>query len=231
MTCETARELIAALVIDGLSDEERRRLDDHVAGCSACAEELQALMTLWKDLSVAAAPGPTDEARARLAEAIAAIAAEERSGGTRRWTGSRALALRRLLRVAASILIFAAGAASGLAWSALRPEEPSGGPAADTRPTFLVLMRGDAEDPTVEAALDAWIDDLGEDRRLLGGAQISQTDGAWYGPPPEPFDVHGLFELFGYMIISADDLESAREIARSSPHISQRGAVEIWPIR
>lgn len=226
MNCERSRDLIVASVMDGLDDGTSASLARHVEECSNCARELEELTTLWAELAVAALPESEADRSAQVAEVIRAFRSEPDGGPT---AVRKPRGLSPLFRFAASLLLLASGAALGAAWVNGRGgAEP---PPGEAMPTFLVLMRGEGRAPSVSNALDAWIDGLSAEERLVGGAQVSPTDAAWFGPPPEPFAMEGVFELFGYMIIQAADADEAREIAQGSPHIGAQGAVEIWPIR
>ena len=234
MNCERSRDLIVASVMDGLDEETSASLARHLEGCLECARELEELRSLWTQLAVAALPEPQADRSALVAEAIRVFrseadfpaGAEDPSPPTR--TDQPPNRLRPYYRIAASILLVASGAVLGAAWAGRGVVEPT---PAEEMPTFLVLMRGEGRAPDVSNALDAWIDGLSAEERLVGGAQVAAADAAWFGPPPEPFAMEGVFELFGYMIIQATDADEAREIARGSPHIGARGAVEIWPIQ
>lgn len=226
MNCETVRRLLPALVIDGADTDELRRAEAHLSACEECRAEAEALSSLWRLVGPVAAPEPSPRARLRLAEAVSSFRAEAESATVVR--SSRRTRWRTVAQLVASVVVFLGGALTGALVS--RDAEEPGATAADT-PSFLVLMRGNGATPPVSDSMDVWLAGLREESRLIGGGQITEATGTWLGAPPEPFQMSGVFTLFGYIIIQAQDAEEAREIAGAAPHIGMAGAVEIWPLR
>ena len=61
--------------------------------------------------------------------------------------------------------------------------------------------------------------------KLMGGGKIVTQEGATDGPFVEAKEVIG-----GYMIISADSMEEAVEVARESPGVGPGSSIEVRPI-
>jgi len=75
MTHEEGRTLLAAAAVDSLEADEMSSLRDHLAGCLACAEELETLQRVAALLPFATPLEPVDAAvqqriRARLAARV-----------------------------------------------------------------------------------------------------------------------------------------------------------------
>jgi len=62
VTCAGVSELLAAFADGGLEGRERERVEAHVAGCPACAEEVRVLREVLVETRRAAAPSTKDEA-------------------------------------------------------------------------------------------------------------------------------------------------------------------------
>ena len=50
MNCQRANQLIFDSLMNALAPEDRRQLDEHLAGCAICREEATGVETLWQDL-------------------------------------------------------------------------------------------------------------------------------------------------------------------------------------
>jgi hypothetical protein len=50
MNCVRANQLICDSLLGALAPEDRRQLDEHLAGCAACREEATGVEKLWQDL-------------------------------------------------------------------------------------------------------------------------------------------------------------------------------------
>ncbi len=107
-------------------------------------------------------------------------------------------------------------------------------------PKYLVLQRsvpGQSPRPSptqmqdMYAVFNAWKDKF-KDRILDMGAPLTPNrtvvtaSGATDGPFPESKEVIG-----GYMILSAQNLEEALEVARESPPVQMGSSVEVREIR
>lgn len=126
-----------------LDAEARRRLEDHLAACAACAAENRVLSALRR----VAAPPPPAERWDRLADEVADHAAGRARRG--RW-------VRRpgLLRAAAIVLAIAG---ASVLWWTRSDREPEGTTAAAWE-----ALEGTSGAPWNESALPGWftLDDL-----------------------------------------------------------------------
>jgi hypothetical protein len=77
MNCELAQEDIVLAVYGELPDDRMHRLDQHLAHCEACRQEMEAISALYKALSAAPplepSPSLVARARVRLDEALDAM--------------------------------------------------------------------------------------------------------------------------------------------------------------
>lgn len=117
LTCDEARELMPLLALDVLDVDERDVLEDHLAGCSACLEELAAYTDTAASLALALPqqdPSPGLKGRvltaARRARTLPAGSRERREPASI-WRGTRLARLRVSLTglVASVALLLAAG--------------------------------------------------------------------------------------------------------------------------
>lgn len=80
MKCESAQENIALAVWGELPDEQRLQLEQHLAGCEACSNELEAVQALHKAMSLLPVEEPSANllarTRLRLEEALDALPRE-----------------------------------------------------------------------------------------------------------------------------------------------------------
>jgi hypothetical protein len=80
MKCEEAEENIALAVWGEIPDEQRLQLEQHLANCEACSNELEAVQALAKAMSLVPAEEPSANllarARLRLEEALDALPRE-----------------------------------------------------------------------------------------------------------------------------------------------------------
>jgi anti-sigma-K factor RskA len=120
LTCEEARDLVPLLALDALEVDERDVLDDHIAGCTACLEELAGYSETAAALALAL---PQSDPSPALKGHVLAQAARARAlpaGGRSAATPAPAPALGNALRasrwrvsltglVAAVALLLAAG--------------------------------------------------------------------------------------------------------------------------
>ena len=61
MNCEDYGPMLTAYVDGELSDEDRRRLDEHLAGCQRCRDQLAEWTALQEELAMIKFTEPTDE--------------------------------------------------------------------------------------------------------------------------------------------------------------------------
>jgi len=156
MKCDEVRENLAAHLDGEIEGASRRAVDEHLAACPACAEELRASEATWRLLDLIEAPPAPAGFDARL---------RARIGDAPRG---------RLLRMPLPAAAAAAAILAAVGLLALRAREGGEPPAADAPPvpvledlalleSLEVLQAGEAE------ALDR-LDDFGEDDlAVLGG--------------------------------------------------------------
>ena len=65
MNCDDMKAMITAYVDGELGDEERRRLEEHLAGCESCRRELAETRALGEELSMIKFTEPSDEELAK----------------------------------------------------------------------------------------------------------------------------------------------------------------------
>jgi anti-sigma factor RsiW len=118
MRCPSSRRFFSRYLDGELGAWRRRRLDRHLADCSACRAELEADREVWSLLGVAETPAPPDimaQLEARLTRAPLAPASQ-------RWFAPVAYAT--------AVLVFAAAGAAGGVYAAMR--HPPGSGAAES---------------------------------------------------------------------------------------------------
>jgi hypothetical protein len=148
------------------------------------------------------------------------IAPEARPGRRQRVPGAPA-AWRR---IAAAMVIFAAGAWSGAAWNT-----PAGSPEPGA-PRFLLLLEGAstvsaADESRVFEEYRAWAGQLRRGGRFVSGERLGAASIA---VPTGNAD--GVDQVQGYFVVSANDLRDAVAVAESSPHVARGGLVRVRPI-
>jgi HEAT repeats len=74
MKCEVAQQHIALLVYQELADDARHQLNNHLAGCEKCSEELEGVQALYRAMAIhpmeEPSPNLVTRARMRLEEAL-----------------------------------------------------------------------------------------------------------------------------------------------------------------
>jgi hypothetical protein len=192
---------LGAYVLGALDDRERDRVDDHVAGCSVCRDELEALIPVRSYLTRVSreelleldAPGPPAALMSRLRAAMRA--------------DRRRAARRRLVAVAA---LAAAVMAAVIAWRA-GEGRPGDRPPVVAAPAVAAADAATGVRATVAATPRAWGTELrvrlsgaepGERCRLVARARDGRTDVAatWWTT------YSGSAELTGAAAIPAPDL-------------------------
>ncbi len=137
-----------------------------------------------------------------------------------------------LLRVAAALVLFLAGAAAGRATAPAAPPAPAGsaqtGAAYDDRPPYLLTLYGGA--PRAQKSPEelfeeysAWARELYDSGHLIASARLDddrEVFGDWGWVPTERLPG-------GFFYIRASSREEAQAIARESPHVRYGGAVEL----
>ncbi|MBB5284031.1 hypothetical protein HNQ92_002174 [Rhabdobacter roseus] len=118
MNCENVKEQLPEWLNEQLPAAERAVLDDHLAGCPDCRQELNATRQLWQRLENIPTPEMRPEVRTQFYAMLGTFKAEETARQRSRWT---ALVHRLLpwwkpqaaLRLAYSLLLVAVGVAAG----------------------------------------------------------------------------------------------------------------------
>jgi hypothetical protein len=129
----------------------------------------------------------------------------------------------RWWQLAAALVIFAAGAASGVAWVGAGQE-----PAAGQPRFLLVLLGGTTQTVDEEAravnAYRAWARQLHDAGRYVTGERLSAQAVAVPGGEV-PADA-----MQGYFIVSAATLADAVSVASTAPHVARGGRIVVRPI-
>ncbi|HMB72278.1 MAG TPA: zf-HC2 domain-containing protein [Gammaproteobacteria bacterium] len=80
MNCEDTTDLLSDRLNGQLSNDDKRRLERHLAGCAACRAEAEAVTEMWNDMDSEEIPVPHERMRARFHAALAAY--DERTRAT-----------------------------------------------------------------------------------------------------------------------------------------------------
>ena len=220
-----------------LAETEARALEAHVAGCAACArelEELQRIVAAARALG-ARAGGPERDLWAGIE---VALRAEERGGaslGADATRAARGRGGRRWVWLAAGLV---AGFLIALAWRGT-PGERGAELAAGERYLLLLhegpdLLAG-ASAAEVAAVVDEyrrWAEELGHAGRLVAGEKLADAEGRWVRPAaaagaaevaarPERGGIGGFF------VVRAASYDEALAITRTCPHRAHGGWIEL----
>jgi hypothetical protein len=215
------------------TEEEKEAAGAHAASCAACRRQASEMKAVWSALGTWEVPSAPENAEARL---LASVDAQERStpgSGTRRvWP---AVAAAALVGVMVGLV---------LPW-------PGGSPTSfqpvtvDGSAYLLLLRRGpNAAMPDAGPVLDRMVADYSDWRAGLAerGVLIASnlldagTGVELRGVPPGVTVISGLPRsasgeyVSGYYLVAAPDLASARELARTSPHLRYGGSIEVRPV-
>jgi anti-sigma factor RsiW len=161
MDCERMDASLLAVIDGRAANEERESVEDHLAGCGACARRMQQLRAVWSDLDSLPAIEPSPAFDARLRARIAERPAPSRLFG---WmTGNL-----RLVAVVAALVAVAV-------WISLRPaiQRPAPEPARSQQDFAVVKNLPVLENYDVVSNLDVLSD--------LPGAEDTSTQ-------PQPMD-------------------------------------------
>lgn len=211
MTCDTAVDLIADSLMDGLDPEAARRLERHLSSCAACAAQAASLRAIWADLGETNVPGPSPAAAVRLGRELARHSRRSRRSA--------------VLRAAVVLLSVGAGTALGR-WALPDRRVAAGSGASIEGSAFLLLIRGDEPNRRVpEARLvreySEWAAALRGEGRLLAAEKLRDDGGRWVSGADSTTAVSGFF------VIVAADYDDAVRVARASPHVAYGGAIEV----
>jgi hypothetical protein len=134
-----------------------------------------------------------------------------------------------LARIAASLMVFALGAAAG---HYLLPEidRPQGAPA---RPRYMLLLTGDVAPPldgsTRAIEYGNWARSLGDQGISISGDELSSHVEVVSNQADARFP--DLTSVGGYFVIEASDDVAAAALARTCPHIRYGGSIVIRRIQ
>ncbi|MDD5541802.1 MAG: HEAT repeat domain-containing protein [Acidobacteriia bacterium] len=142
MRCKEAQGMLADLWAERLEDSQRRALNDHLVGCSACRVEQESLTALWVKLGALPEEKPDPSIQARFQgmlegyrEGLERTRNIDRAGDpSKKWFGGL-LPFRLALEISAAVLVLAVGLLAG---------RLLGGP--DQRSTELAQLREEVHD-------------------------------------------------------------------------------------
>ena len=207
MRCARAKRALIDRQVGALNAEDAARLEAHLGECSACRVEAAATQRLWDGLGELRSypDAAATEQTARVLRAAAAAGPAARTGFP--W-----------LRAAAYAGILLLGAVMGRL-SALPAAEP-----AAPGDAYLLLLREAADAPEsgddVVAEYVSWARRLDDEGRLLAAEKLA--DGAaWLPGRTEALVISGFF------LVNARDMDEAAAIARSGPHLTRGGTIEV----
>jgi anti-sigma factor RsiW len=124
MDCERMEAALLAVVDGRAADEERERVEGHVAACAACARRMEQMRAVWTGLDSLPSIEPSASFDARLRMRIAEQPARPRLFGWMTWN-------MRLVAVVAALAAVAV-------WVSLRPQRPIS-QAAQSQQDFAVV--------------------------------------------------------------------------------------------
>lgn len=129
MNCEQTKAHLADYMTGQLPAAEHRALEAHVAGCSGCSDELQAVQRVWRTLGRATTPEPSPDLRpefyAMLADFKDTLETEARYSPKGLWRWLRELQIPQpALRLAYSLTLLTVGLVGGY-WLNNRPTKAS----------------------------------------------------------------------------------------------------------
>ncbi len=228
MKCEQAAQLIVDDLTGNLSSAESEDLRRHVETCASCRAEAESLRETWQGLGKLAAPVPGAAGVARLADQLAGTGASAARPRSTPWSGNWKVGAA----IAASLMLsLVVGYGIG-ARSLVVPEEEAG-------LEFLLLLREPMNPPpgVVVPSNDQAFREYGEwatqlaNRGSLIAADPLDDDGAvWLSGPDgtmSTVDPGNAPVIGGFFLIRADNVESALETARASPHLKYGGTIEL----
>lgn len=226
MKCEQAAQLIVDDLTGNLSSAESEELRRHVETCASCRAEAASLRETWQDLGKLAAPAPGAAGVARLADQLAGSGAPPAPATS--WSGNWKVGTA----IAASLMLsLIVGYGIG-ARSLVVPDEQAG-------LEFLLLLREPMNPPpgVVMPSSDQafreygeWATQLANQGLLIAAEPLEENGGVWLSGPGgamSAMDPGNAPNIGGFFLIRADDVESAIETARESPHLKYGGTIEL----
>lgn len=136
----------------------------------------------------------------------------------------------RFIRIAASLLIFAAGATLGRLVAPATPTSP--GPNSSPA-RYLLLLAGDetpaADGSSRAAEYGAWARSLGARGIAVSGEELAGHAEVVSHRPAATFP--DVASVGGYFLIEADNDAAAAALARTCPHVKYGGSIVVRRIR
>jgi len=227
MTCEYARELLAAELLGELDDDGRRALEAHLASCTQCLAEAATNRAVWHQLGTLAAPMWSDIARARslnaLRDAVRTVNSPVRRH--RPWLLAASLAATFLLGL--------------LVPASLRPWQRTPVAvdiASDTLPRWVLLFTEPQHDRLTPAeagmhvqAMVRWVDTIEQRDRFVNGEKLAESGGVVLTSAGE--SAYAPAEhITGFIIVRASTGAEALAFARQSPVLGFGGTVMVLPV-
>ncbi len=228
MKCEQAAQLIVDDLNGNMSSAESEELRRHVEACASCRSEAESLRETWQDLGKLAAPVPGAAGVVRLADQLAGSGAPPARPPAASWSGNWKVGAA----IAASLMLsLIVGYGIG-ARSLVVPDEQAG-------LEFLLLLREpmnpppDVVMPSSDQAFreyGEWATQLANQGLLIAAEPLEDDGGVWLSGPDgtmSTVDPGHAPIIDGFFLIRADDVESALETARESPHLKYGGTIEL----
>lgn len=229
MTDDTLRHRILEAVTGDPDPERDRQLRDDLAGQPGLLEEFERLSEAWRILGLLPASAPPESARKQAEQSVSRAIA---GGGPIRPVNRM---VRHTARIAAALLLFAAGAATGIAWArstvtdTTTPALPSvAAPAAvPERPLFAFIIRGEPaqSERDLDLAMVGFARELWSEERLVWAERLSAEQSAWLDA--DGGSQSSLPPATRLLMVRATDREEALRLARRAPHLANGGVVEI----
>jgi hypothetical protein len=140
---------------------------------------------------------------------------------SRNLIGQRVNLYRWWVAAAAAVVIFGAGLATGA-----QIQKP--------QPTFILLLRGASEslasEPQRVAEYRAWAQHLRAQGFGIAGTKLGTTGETMRPDGVAPYAAQEGSGIAGFFLIRARNLEEARHIAQTCPHLRRGGQIEVRPI-
>ena len=221
MTCD---ELNGQLIDYVRGDGDRAAVEEHLAGCPACRDEVASLGPLWERLG----NWPDDEPSLALRDRVIG-ALDTAEPGPRDHPGIWRTPAP-YLRAAMAVALLAVGGWLG-AWYAKPGTSPP-----DTRAEFVLFLY---DDPVAEAArtpdemrrtveeYKAWAGGLARAGSLVAGEKLTEERRLFRAVSGSGPVVPQGVALGGYFVIRAGSDEEAAAIAAGCPHLVHGGAIEL----
>jgi HEAT repeat protein/putative zinc finger protein len=150
LSCDAAHDQITLLLYGELSDEACHRLEQHLAGCADCRDELEVTRALSSAMAILPVREPSPnliaQTRLRIDEALEQAPRDSWFAHLRRslWTDFRLL---RTAPLAAATMLFA-GAGLGFVGFQVANAPATPPPIAPTPPQHIAAVTGVRQDPT-----------------------------------------------------------------------------------